>query len=31
MAMRSHDELRLVPWSICQIFDRWNSQIFNRR
>jgi hypothetical protein len=26
-----HDELRLVPSSICQIFTRRNCQIFNRR
>jgi hypothetical protein len=26
-----HDDLRLVPSSICQIFDRRNCQIFNRR
>jgi hypothetical protein len=25
------DALRLVPSSICQIFDRRNCQIFNRR
>jgi transposase len=26
-----HDELRLVPSSICQIFNRRNCQIFDRR
>jgi len=26
-----HDDLRLVPLSICQIFGRRNCQIFNRR
>jgi hypothetical protein len=26
-----HDDLRLVPSSICQIFTRRNCQIFNRR
>ena len=27
----AHDALRLVPSSICQIFNRRNCQIFGRR
>ena len=26
-----HDDLRLVPSSICQIFNRRNCQVFGRR